>query len=297
MTFSVFYAVAFALLLGGVGLFLILSDLLRVPSAGASRAFETFRKRENRRGRENAVDTQLERLAVAISRILRLPAGQRADLQRDLTVADMKISPEMHVANCIVKALVCAVFAIPAFFLFPILGIVILVCSVGLFADSYAYPARRIVAMREEIEYELPMFVNRIESMLRHTRDVVAILNSYRKNAGPALAAELAVTVADMQSGNAQEALIRLETRIGLPSVSDITRGLSAVLDGNDPVGYWAALSARLTDNRRQILSRKAHAVPAKIARLSFYLLGCIVVIYMTVILVQLMSSLGVMLE
>ena len=291
------FSACLAVVLFVCGVFLLLSNVFRLPSRRVSRTFSAYRKREERRGKENAVDSALERLAVAISRIVPLTAARRTEIQRNLTVAGMTVSPEMHVANSIVKALVCLVFAVPFYFIFPLLSVVIVLLSVGVYIDAYSRPVRRMTEMREEIEYELPMFVNRIASMLQHTRDVVAILNTYRKNAGPAMAAELTITVADMQSGNAQEALLRMEKRIGIPAMADVTRGLSAVLDGNDPVGYWTTLSARLTDNRRQILSRKARAVPAAITRLSFYLLGCIVVIYMTVILVQLFSSLGVMFQ
>ncbi len=102
------------------------------------------------------------------------------------------------------------------------------------------------------------------------------------------------MTVADMQSGNARAALTRLESRVGSSLLSDVSRGLIAVMDGNDPVGYWASLSARLTDNQRQILQRKANRVPGKINRLSFCLLACVMILYLVVIGTEIVQSFGV---
>ena len=51
---------------------------------------------------------------------------------------------------------------------------------------------------REEIETELPRFVNTVEQELRSSRDVLNILKAYQHNAGHAMKRELEITIADM---------------------------------------------------------------------------------------------------
>jgi hypothetical protein len=67
---------------------------------------------------------------------------------------------------------------------------------------------QKIKARRMAIEFELPRLV---EKTLSHSRDVLAILDTYRENAGAELKYELSITVADMRSGNYESALTSLK--------------------------------------------------------------------------------------
>ena len=126
-------------------------------------------------------------------------------------------------------------------------------------------------------------------------RDVLAMLDGYRESAGPELRKELSITVADMRSGNYEAALTRLEARVGSTLLSDVTRGLIGILRGDDTSLYWSALSLKLADIQRQQLKQKAQKVPGKVKRLSMCLLGCFVMTYMSVIVWQIFTSLGVL--
>ena len=70
--------------------------------------------------------------------------------------------------------------------------------------------------------------------IVKHNRDVLYILDSYRDNAGEDMKQELAITAADMRSGNYEAALTRLESRVGSSMLSDVTRGLIGVLRGDE---------------------------------------------------------------
>ena len=56
----------------------------------------------------------------------------------------------------------------------------------------------QLKAKRDQIEGELPRFVATVEQSLKASRDVLAMLEAYKKNAGPAFANELDVLTADM---------------------------------------------------------------------------------------------------
>lgn len=121
------------------------------------------------------------------------------------------------------------------------------------------------------------------------------MLESYAANAGPELKHELDITVADMKSGNYEDAIIRLESRVGSSMMSDVCRGLIGILRGDDNKIYWASLALKFNDTARQHLRLQAQKVPKKVKRLSMCLLICFMLIYVVVILEQIMGSIGVL--
>ena len=124
-------------------------------------------------------------------------------------------------------------------------------------------------------------------------RVLVGKLEEYRKNAGPALDNELKITLADMRSGNYSSAITRMEARVGSVMMSDVCRGLQAVLRGDENMAFWAGMEIKLTDNQRQILKRKAMQAPKKVHILSMIIMFCFILIYVVVMGVQIIVSLG----
>ena len=70
------------------------------------------------------------------------------------------------------------------------------------------------------------------------------ILKAYQHNAGHAMKRELEITIADMASGNEENALTRWESRIGRTMLSDVVRGLISVKRGDNGIMYFQMLSS-----------------------------------------------------
>ena len=277
----------------GVGLFFILSDAFRIPYYKTSKAVESLSKRQN--DKRSALDIRLSGLAELLSKHIRMNEYKRTELEADLKTAQMDVSPEMFKANAVIKACLVGVFAVPFAFIFPVLVPVVLILAFVLYKKEVKSVSRRIRAKREKIEYELPRLVSNIEKTLSHNRDVLYMLESYAANAGPELKHELDITVADMKSGNYEDAIIRLESRVGSSMMSDVCRGLISILRGDDNKIYWASLALKFNDTARQHLRLQAQKVPKKVKRLSMCLLICFMLIYVVVILEQIMGSIGVL--
>ena len=277
----------------GVGLFLILADALRVPFFATSTAAGNLAKRQKQK--TGTLEIWLHDLAMWISKRLRLNEYKRMQLETDLKSAGMNISPEMHIANSIVKAMLVGIFAVPVFFIFPLLTPVVIALAVFMYFRESKGVASRIKEKRKAIEYELPRFVSHIEKTLKHNRDVLYILDNYKETAGPELKSELEITVADMRSGNYEAALTRLENRVGSSMLSDVSRGLIGVLRGDETEIYWSSLAVKFSDYQRQLLKQEAQKVPGKVKRLSMCLLFCFMAIYIVVIGMEIVTSLGVL--
>ena len=277
----------------GVGLFLVLADYFRVPFFSTSKAANNLAKRQEKK--TSVIDIWLKDFAIWISKRLRLNEYKRMQLQTDLQSAGITLSPEMHIANSIVKSLLIGILAVPVFFIFPLLTPLVIALAVAMYFKSSKGVADKIKEKRRRIEYELPRLVAHIDKTLKHNRDVLYILDNYKENAGPDMKRELEITVADMRSGNYEAALTRLEARVGSSMLSDVTRGLIGVLRGDETEVYWSSLAVKFADYQRQLLKQQAQKVPGKVKRLSMCLLFCFMLIYVVVIGMEIMNSIGVL--
>ena len=98
---------------------------------------------------------------------------------------------------------------------------------------------------------------------------------------------------ADMKTGNYENALIRFETRIGSPMLSDVIRGLIGVLRGDDQRMYFKMITFDMRQIEQNNLKKEAAKRPKKIQRYSMMMLICIMIIYLVVLCTEVMSSLG----
>ena len=276
----------------GVGLFFVLADVYAIPYYKTSKAVESLSKLQKEK--TSGLDLWLGGIAGWLADRLPMDPFKRSQLEADLRTAQMDVTPEMFRANAIVKAMLVGIMAIPMAFIFPLLCPVVLFLAVFLYNMEIKSVSKRIQGKRAKIEYELPRLVFNIEKTLKHNRDVLYMLESYSKTAGPEMKHELDITAADMRSGNYEAAITRMESRVGSSMMSDVCRGLIGVLRGDDTEMYWASLAIKFSDAQRQQLRIQAQQVPRKVKRLSMCLLICFMLIYVVVILAQIVNSLGV---
>ena len=269
-----------------VGIILILSDCLKLPYRKTENAAEHLIK-----GNSNGftgINNSLEKFARAFEKSIKINEYKRAVILSNLQTAGLEITPERHISNCIVKALVIAFLALPAYYFSPILSVGVLVISFLKYQNSVQL-TKQIKTKIEEIETELPRFVFSIEGTLRHSRDLLGMIENYSANAGEYLKKELKITAADIRS-----AIKRLESRVGSPMMSDVCRGLISIVEGGDTLFYWQSLSLKFSDIQRQQLLRKANKVPHRVSRLSMALFICFMILYIVVVLLSISKSFSI---
>lgn len=283
--------VGFCAVFAATGIGFLLAERLKLPSRAASRAMHSMGR--NRKDKPNPLTLLMRELSGRLAGKLRLNDYRRAQLEADLRTGDMTQTPEQFVAENIVRAGTVAVLAVPVAFVSKFLAVLLLIAAVLFYRLGSMTLRKKIGARRTRIELELPRFVANIEKTLPHSRDVLAMLESYRAGAGEEFGRELDITVADMRSGNDEAALTRLEARVGSSALSDVVRGLIGILHGEDNGVYWANLSLKFSEAGRQNLREQAGKAPKRVRRLSLVLLGCFFLIYIVVIGEVLLNSLG----
>ena len=280
-------------LFAAVGIGCILADVMKVPTMKASKAANNLGKKGDKK--TSIIEIYLKEFATKLSEKIKLNEYKKAQLEADLRTAGMDISPELYVSNAIVKSVAIGLLAIPAFLIFKLLGLFIAFVAVVMYFSESKKVTKMIAAKRKKIEYELPRLVGSIEKTIKHKKGAVYALESFKDTTCPELKEELEITIADMRSGNYEAALTRFESRVGSSMLSDVTRGLIGVLRGDETDVYWAGLAVKFSDYQRQLLKQQAQKIPSKVKRLSMCLLFCFMLIYIVVIGMEIVNSIGVL--
>lgn len=266
--------------------------IVDVPTNKTSRMMMLARKQQGVKP-EQLLDVYITRIARLFERWFKLDKMKRDKLQSALTIAGIALTPEVYTLKAYVKAGLVALSALPMAFIMPLFVPVLIGLAVALWFSSYYAAFDFVKKRRKIIEAEIPRFALSIGQSLESDRDVLKILTSYRRVAGKDFGAELDQTIADMKTGNYENALLRFETRIGSPMLSDVTRGLIGVLRGDDQRMYFKMICFDMRQIEQANLKKEAAKRPKKIQRYSMLMLVCIMIIYLVVLCTEVLSSLG----
>ena len=276
----------------GIGAFLIACDLFRVSFLKTSKTIKNLSKRQKKK--TGTLEIWMRDLTVWMSKLVKINEYKRIQLVSDLQTANMDITPKLHIAKAVIKTVPLGLLTIPTLYVFPLIAPLIIVTALFFYFREVKSVQTKIGAKREAIEFDLSRLVATIDKTLEHNRDVLTILEDYKKSAALELKHELEITVSDMRASNYESALTRLEARVGSTMLSDVTRGLIGVLRGDETRLYWSSLSVKFADIQRQMLKQKAQKVPGKVKKLSLCLLVCFMLTYLVIITVEVMSKMGV---
>lgn len=275
------------------GLYFILSSLLKLPSMGAAKAMLNAGRKNKKAAK--TLEAWLMTGAVKLSRYIRMDEYKCSRMANVLKAAGISMTPEVYSAYAITKAGAILLGVIPCLFVLPLLSPVLIILAVLTYFKETRKADEQLKEKREQIEGELPRFVSTIEQTLKSSRDVLAMMENYKKNAGPAFASELDVLTADMRSSSYEAALTRFEARLNSPMLSDVVRGLIGVLRGDDSAVYFQMLAHDFKALELQRLKGQAQKIPPKIRIFSFVMLMCFLLTYMAIIVMEILSSLDTM--
>ncbi|RJE46612.1 MULTISPECIES: secretion protein F [unclassified Dehalobacter] len=275
------------------GLFFILADVLRLPAMSAAKAMLSVGKQNKKAVK--TVETWLMSGTVKLSKYIRMDEYKQSRMTNILKAAGISMTPEVYSAYAIVKAGAILLIAIPCLVILPLLSPVLIILAILTYFKETKRADEQLREKREQIEMELPRFVATIEQTLKASRDVLAMIEAYKKNAGPAFAHELDVLTADMRSSSYEAALTRLEARLNSPMLSDVVRGLIGVLRGDDSAVYFQMLAHDFKALELQRLKGQAQKIPPRIRVFSFIMLMCFLFTYLAIIAVEILGSLGSM--
>ena len=267
-----------AIIFFGFATYNLTCAFLDIPTKRTSRMMMLARKQQGTKA-EKLLDVYIAKIAGLIAPYLKLDRLKRNKLQRALDIAGLELTPEAYTARAWVIAGGVGLTSILMVFIMPLLVPVLIGLAVALWFSTYYSVFDFVKKRRKLIEGEIPRFALTIGQNLENDRDVLKILTSYRRVAGKDFGAELDQTIADMKTGNYENALIHFETRIGSPMLSDVVRGLIGVLRGDDQRMYFKMICFDMRQIEQNNLKKEAAKRPKKIQRYSMMMLICIMII------------------
>ncbi|WP_083879890.1 secretion protein F [Desulfitobacterium dichloroeliminans] len=273
------------------GLFFVLSDILKLPTMKTAKAMLGAGKGSKKAAK--TIEAWIMSGAVRLSKHIRMDEYKHSRMENILKAAGYSMTPEVYTAYAITKAGAILLGVIPCLILLPLVTPILVILAILTYFKEIRKADERLKAKRDQIESELPRFVATVEQTLKSSRDVLAMLENYKKNAGPAFVRELDVLTADMRSSSYEAALTRSEARLNSPMLSDVVRGLIGVLRGDDSAVYFQMLAHDFKALELQRLKGQAQKIPPKIRVFSFVMLMCFLLTYMAIIAVQILTSLG----
>lgn len=284
------YIILFGVLLWA-GLFFIAADLLRLPTLATQKAMLSAGKQTKTKAK--TTDVLLRKAGVRLGRYIRMDEYKKSRMANVLSAAGFSDSPELFTAMAIVKGLAIVLGIIPCLILLPLLAPIVLFAAILVYFKEIRKADEALAVKRGKIEQELPRFVATITQELKASRDVLSMLENFKKNAGVDFATELDILTADMRSSSYEAALTRFEARFNSPMLSDITRGLISVLRGDEVGMYFQMLAHDMKQLELQRLKAQAMKIPPKIRVFSFAMLMCFLMTYMAIIVYEIITSLS----
>lgn len=275
------------------GLYFIIADRLKIPYLKSSKAIMNMGRTD--RKLTTVIEAVIMDLSIKLSRFIPMDKYKKNRLLATLEAAGIKMTPECYQAHAVIKAVSVGLLVIPCLAIFPLIAVIVLILAVLVYFREYQKAENQMQSKRAEIETELLRFVSTIEQELKTSRDVLSILESFKKTTTPVFADEIGITCADMRSGGYEVALMRLEARVNSPQLSDVVRGLISVIRGDDGIMYFQMLSHDFKQAELRKLKAQAQKIPGKIRIFSMIMLMCFLATYLIIIAVQVIQSLGVM--
>ena len=282
-----------ACVLFGIAVFNLSCAFADIPTSKTSKMMLLSRKQQGVK-RDNMFDVYITRIAIFFEKYVKLDKLKKAKLQTALNIAEIEISPEVYTLKAYITAILVALCSLPVFIIQPLFALVVIGLAVTLWFSTY-YAAFDFVKKRKKvIEAEIPRFALTVAQNLENDRDVLKIISHYRQVAGKDFKQELDQTIADMKTGNYENALLRFEGRVGSPLLGDVVRGLIGTLRGDDQRMYFKMICFDMRQIEQANLKKEAAKRPKKIQKYSMMMLMCIIIIYLVVLVTEVVSSLGV---
>ena len=278
----------------GVAFYNLICAFKDIPTVRASRIMLNVSKTPDS-GNQNLFHVYLNKAANTLSPLLPLDTVKKQKLALTLSIAGIDMTPEAYTMKALLSALLTFLAGLFFCLIIPFTGILVMALSVLVWFAMYQKAFDTVTKKKKLIERELPRFATSLQQSLTLDRDVLKMLVSYRRIAGPHLSQELDITIADMRTGNYERALLRFQNRVGSNMLSDIIRGLIGTLRGDDQQMYFKMLVFDMRQVEQNMLRKEAQKRPKQMQKYSMLMLLCILLIYMVVLSVQVIQSVGVL--
>jgi len=236
----------------------------------------------------------LKQLLAAVSRLVYVDENAGMKLGRDLEKAGLPITPRVYTARKYLTVFAGIGLTAVCFVLRFYFGVfVILLVMVFALMKQRDALNEKIRKKELAISQEMPRFVRTLCRSLQSDRDLVSVIGSYRKIAGPELGGELDILLAEMQSGNVQSALVHFENRIGSPEAFRLCGALRDMSMGIDQTAALSYMADDMARSAKENIKRELSLRPGKMRRTYYPAVGVCIAMILYVLVVYVIHNLN----
>lgn len=234
----------------------------------------------------------IQRMASLLEPHIDIDPINRSRLEETLRSLDHAETPETWKARALARAMLSAISLVPLLLVSPFFSAIgMMIMGVGIYQQQNQRLKAEMDARRQNIERELPQFAGTIRQSLNTTHDVVAILSTYQKICGVALRGEITRTLNDIVTGNPERAIKAMEGRVASAKLGQVTRGLIAVLRGDDQRIYFDMLAAEFRKSQNEEVEKELLKRPNKMNPYMGALFICFVLMVLVALGTDLMQQ------
>lgn len=281
--------IVFAVLVS-VGLYSIAVYWLYLPGR---RVHDLIRYPHGKPSFEEQTAKTLRPVTKLITKLMPMSEYKRQRYEADFARLSIPISPQEYMSGQIAKSLLLAALGL-AFIPLGIPWLTALTCVVGILAyfQSANKLRKRVEKLNQAIDAELPRMVGTMECTLGSNRDLIGFFTRYRRVAGKVLGQELDVLLTDLQTGNQELALRRMEGRIQSGSLSALIMVLLGVDQGSDQRTSLAVLSRDIRTKERELMRRRMEKRPGRIKTACLLLTVEMILMFMVPLVMMIVRTL-----
>ena len=135
--------------------------------------------------------------------------------------------------------------------------------------------------INNRIQSELPRFIETLNYSLDGSRDFISFIERYRSVAGKELGKELDRLLIDLKTGASQAALMKMDKRVGLPTLSKLVAILCNVNIGIDKQHSLLLLEQDVRAKEREYIKEQLNKQPRRIKASSIILTLLMILLFM----------------
>ena len=268
-----------SILLITVGLYTFLKSSLRLPNTQAIAAIKNLNGKVSF---EQSLKKALKPLSKIIARLLPISQYKEENMQNDFNRLGITDSPQEYTALLKAKSIVtCILGCIFIPLGIPLISIFIAVITILMYLKNVNDIKKKIEKINNSIQSELPRFIETLNYSLDGSRDFISFVERYRSVAGNELGKELDRLLIDLKTGDSQVALMKMDRRVGLPTLSKLVAILCNVSSGIDKQQSLLLLEQDVRAKEREYIKDQLNKQPRRIKASSIILTLLMILLFM----------------
>ena len=259
------------------GVYNILLEIAKTPNKKYETMFSSFGWSEEKQKLKKQQFTI--NLATKLAKFINIDDYTKSSIREKLYAVGDNITPEFYIARSIVANWQFIVVAFIGYFINPIISLVCVGIYISQTISTYKYLDVLVEQKKKAIEAEIPKFLSYLTQGLVYNKNIIDLFERYKNVAGDILKNELQITIAGMNTGNQEDALLKFSSRINSSDLDKVLKTLINVVKGDNTIEYLKDLSKEMKAKENEILKRRANEIPDKMNKYMTILLFLIVVI------------------